>query len=73
MILPRFYCPHCKKFRKRKEVKKYIPIFFEESYECKYCGLKVLETTEYIGKIISSYRDWERGKEFKVDLKVHHR
>lgn len=71
MILPKFYCPHCKRFLKRKEVNSIFGY-----HMCRRCRFEALETEKYIGKMISDYRDWERGKEFKVDLvdlKIHHK
>lgn len=72
IILQKYYCTHCERFLKKREV---VPTYFYGMYVCKYCHFEALETEKYIGKIISDYRNWENEKKIKVkvDLKVHHK
>lgn len=51
--IPRFYCPHCKQFRKRHQ------IHIENCWEiyqqtCKYCGKEVADTQPYFKEFIDN-------------------
>lgn len=80
MILPKYYCEKCKKFRTKKEVVKNDHIscwgWQYSKYECKQCHRPVMLSIKALEKVMEDYYDWHEKKTHKyqdIFISVHKR
>lgn len=57
IFLKRFYCPHCKRFKGRFEVKYRDMTPWAGYYSCKGCYTEVIETADILHRLVKGIVD----------------
>lgn len=57
IFLKRFYCPQCKRFKSRFEVKFHESFYEVPYYYCKGCHTEVVETADILHRLVKGIID----------------
>ena len=77
MILPKYYCEKCKKFKTRKEVNhkaktEYWGIVFNATgLRCKWCHEPVITSKFALEQVMKDYYVWKEEKLKRYEIKLY--
>ena len=62
MRVPKYYCPHCGRFKKRREVG------FNMILHCKHCGSNILETEDMLTSYLNNVEEMAKTRKRMIKL-----